>query len=167
MTTVELETLHRFEHDWEATASLELREGDAAAVDAYDRHGHIHGHANQAAAIDAVADVAFAGIVEGRDVLVMAPTNVIVEQLNTTITGRLLDTGHLDPDRRIDIGDCVFYPGQAVVTRASPTEPRAKNGCETATAGKSDPVVAMGCASHTPPPDTTSRSPSTTSPPAT
>ena len=51
--------------------------------------------------------------------LVMAPANAIVDELNTTITQRLLDTGHLDPDRRIDIGDCVFYPGQAVVTRAN------------------------------------------------
>jgi len=66
-----------------------------------------------------VADAAFAGIIEGRDVLVMAPTNAIVEQLNTTITQRLLDTGHLDPDQQIDIGDCVFYPDQAVVTRAN------------------------------------------------
>jgi len=119
VTTVELDTLHRFEHDWEANASLELRDGDAAAVDASDRHGRIHGHADQAAAIDAVADAAFAGIIEGRDVLVMAPTNAIVEQLNTTITQRLLDTGHLDPDQQIDIGDCVFYPDQAVVTRAN------------------------------------------------
>ena len=117
--TVELDTLHRFEHDWEAAASLQLRNGNAMAVDAYDRHGRIHGHADQAAAIVAVADAAFAGILEGRDVLVMAPTNAIVDQLNTTITQRLLDTGHLDPDRRIDIGDCVFYPGQAVVTRAN------------------------------------------------
>jgi len=62
---VELDTLHRFEHDWEATASLELRQGNTTAVDVYDRHGRIHGHADQAAAIDAVADVAFAAIVEG------------------------------------------------------------------------------------------------------
>jgi len=119
VVTVELDTLHRFKHDWEATASLELRDANPSAVDAYDRHDRIHGHADRAAAIDAVANVAFAGIVEGRDVLVMAPTNAIVDQLNTTITRRLLDTGHLDPDRRIEIGDCVFFPGQAVVSRAN------------------------------------------------
>ena len=117
--TVELDTLHRFEHPWEATESLELRDANPSAVDAYDRHGRIHGYADQAAAIDAVADAAFVGIVEGRDVLVMAPTNAIVDQLNTTITQRLLDTGHLDPNQHIDIGDCEFYPGQAVVTRAN------------------------------------------------
>jgi len=119
VTTVELDTLHRFEHPWEAAASLELRNGNAMAVDAYDRHGRIHGHADQAAAIVAVADTAFAGILEGRDVLVMAPTNVIVDELNTTITRRLLDTGHLDPDQCIEIGGHLFFPGQAVVTRAN------------------------------------------------
>jgi hypothetical protein len=49
----------------------------------------------------------------------MAPTNALVDQLNTTITERLLDTGHLDPDQRIEIGGCVFYPGHAVVTRTN------------------------------------------------
>ncbi len=119
VTAVELDTLHRFEHSWEAAASLELRDGDVAAVKAYDHHGLIHGHTDQQAAIDAVADSAFAGIVEGRDVLVMAPTNAMVDELNTTVTNRLLKAGHLDPDQRIDIGGCVFYPGQAVVTRAN------------------------------------------------
>jgi conjugative relaxase-like TrwC/TraI family protein len=119
VVTVELDTLHRFEHAWEAAASLELRDGDAAAVDVYDRHGRIHGHTDQAAAIDAVADAALAGIVEGRDVLVMAPTNALVEELNTAITERLLDSGHLDPDQRINIDGHLFFPGQDVVTRAN------------------------------------------------
>jgi len=111
--------LHRFEHPWEALASLALRDGEASAVDAYDRHGRIHGHTDQQTAIDAVAQAAFAGIIEGRDVLVMAPTNAIVDELNITVVERLLDTGHLDPDRRIDIGGHLFFPGQAVVTRAN------------------------------------------------
>jgi len=64
-------------------------------------------------------EAAFAGIIEGRDVLIMAPTNATVEQLNTTITQRLLDTGHLDPDQRIEIGGHLFFPGQAVATRAN------------------------------------------------
>jgi len=119
VVTVELDTLHRFEHAWEATASLELRDGNAAAVEAYDRHGRIHGHADQQASVDAVADAAFAGIIEGRDVLVMAPTNAIVDELNTAITERLLEACHLESDQRFEVGGCVFYPGQAVVTRAN------------------------------------------------
>lgn len=43
VVTVELETLHRFEHDWEADASITLRNGDESALEAYDHHGRIHG----------------------------------------------------------------------------------------------------------------------------
>lgn len=71
--TDELDTLHRFDNEWEAEASLQ-REGDSAAVDAYDEHGRIHGHADEQTAIAAVSDAAFAGITDRRDVLAMAPT---------------------------------------------------------------------------------------------
>src|SRR6056297_2280625 len=65
VVTVELDTLHRFHHDWEAHASLLLRNGDHTAIDVYDSHGRIHGHLDHAAAVEAVADVAYVGLVEG------------------------------------------------------------------------------------------------------
>ena len=37
----ELERLHRFNHDWEAAASLQLRSGDPRALDAYEAHDRI------------------------------------------------------------------------------------------------------------------------------
>ena len=49
----------------------------------------------------------------------MAPTNTVVDELNATLTERLLAAGRLDPTDRIDIARCVFYPGQPVVTRAN------------------------------------------------
>jgi len=119
VVTVELDTLHRFEHDWEAAASLDLRNGDTNAVDIYDRHSRIHGHADQTAAIEAVADEAFHGIVEGRDVLIMAPTNKVVEELNASLTDRLVRAGWLNPADRIEIGGQVVYRGQPVATRAN------------------------------------------------
>jgi ATP-dependent exoDNAse (exonuclease V) alpha subunit len=119
VATVELDTLHRFEHEWEAAASLDLRNGDRDVVDIYDRHGRIRGHADQAAAIEAVADEAFVGIVKGRNVLVMAPTNRVVDELNATLTDRLIDADWLDPSQRIEISGRSFYPGQPVVTRAN------------------------------------------------
>ena len=39
VVTVELDTLHRFDHKWEADASLKLRDGDHAAIDVYNSHG--------------------------------------------------------------------------------------------------------------------------------
>ncbi|MGK0276402.1 MAG: conjugative relaxase-like TrwC/TraI family protein [Ilumatobacter sp.] len=119
VTTAELDTLHRFEHDWEANASLQLRDRDPAAIAEYERHGRIHGHVDEAAAIVAVADAAFVGIMEGRDVLVMAPTNRVVDEINTTLTQRLLAAGALDPADKIEIAGHCFYAGQPVVTRAN------------------------------------------------
>lgn len=119
VATLELNTLHRFEHEWEADASLALREGDPTIVDTYDRHGRIHGHGDQDAAIAAVVSEAFAGIIDGRDVLVMAPTNRVVDELNAELTDRLISADWLDSDERIEIGGLVFYPGQPVVTRAN------------------------------------------------
>jgi conjugative relaxase-like TrwC/TraI family protein len=117
--TVELDTLHRFEHQWEADASLLLRDGDDSAVDAYDTRDRIHGYADEKAAIEAVIDAAFAGNVEGRDVLVMAPTNRVVEQINEAMTERLLAARQLDPAQAIEIGGDRFFVGQPVVTRAN------------------------------------------------
>jgi ATP-dependent exoDNAse (exonuclease V) alpha subunit len=117
--TVELETLHRFEHEWEADASLLLREGDLSVVEAYETCDRFHGYADQKAAIEAVIDAAVLGNVEGCDVLVMAPTNRVVEQINATMTERLLDAGQLDRAEAIDIGGNRFHIGQPVVTRAN------------------------------------------------
>ena len=119
VVTVELDTLHRFDHPWEADASLALRSGNVSAIGVYEQHGRIHSHDNQSDAIEAVAEAAVAGVVDGRDVLVMAPTNVVVETLNATVTTRLLNAGHLDPSDRIEVGGRVLYPGQPVATRAN------------------------------------------------
>lgn len=116
---VELDTLHRFEHRWEADASLLLRDGEHAAVDAYGTRERIHGYADAEEAIEAVIDAAFVGNIEGRDVLVMAPTNRVVERINEAMTVRLLAARQLDPVDSIDIGGHRFYVGQPVVTRAN------------------------------------------------
>ena len=145
ITTVELDTLHRFHHEWEAEASLKLRDGDHAAIDAYDSHGRLHGHLDHAATLEAVADAAYVGLVEGRDVLVMAPTNAVVDELNATLTERLLAAERLDAADEINIAGCVFYPGQPVVTRANNRTLRYGSGewvpngdCWTVNAGTSD-----------------------------
>ena len=69
--------------------------------------------------VEAVADAAYAGLIEGREVLVMAPTNAVVDELNATLTERLLANGRLDETDRVDIAGCVFYPGQPAVTRGN------------------------------------------------
>ena len=51
--------------------------------------------------------------------LVMAPTNAVVDELNATLTERLLAAERLDAAARINIAGHVFYPGQPIVTRAN------------------------------------------------
>ncbi len=117
--TAELDTLHRFDHQWEADASLLLRDGDATAIAMYERHDRLHGHPDEQAAVDAVVDAAFVGIVEGRDVLVMASTNRVVDLINETMTDRVLAAGWLGAADEVNIGRHRFYIGQPVVTRAN------------------------------------------------
>ena len=45
---------------------IKLRDGDPEAIAVYDSHGRLHGHVNHDAAVEAVADAAYAGLVEGR-----------------------------------------------------------------------------------------------------
>jgi conjugative relaxase-like TrwC/TraI family protein len=117
--TVELDILHRFHQQWEADATLLLRDGNTAAAEAYERHDRLHGHTDEQTAIDAIVDAAVDGIIERREVLVMAPTNRVVEQINETVTGRLLACGFLDEATEIVIGGHCLYVGQPVVTRAN------------------------------------------------
>jgi conjugative relaxase-like TrwC/TraI family protein len=53
---IELTTLHRFTHPDEASATLGLRRGDAAALDFYERHDRIRSGSQEA-----MVDAAFAG----------------------------------------------------------------------------------------------------------
>ena len=165
--TAELDTIHRFDHEWEADASLLLRDGDVAAVEVYERHDRIHGHADEQAAIDAVADAAFAGTVEGRDVLVMAPTNRVVDQINTTMTERLLTAGWLDHADEIEIAGhrsmSVSRSSPEPTTVASPTARTTSSGCATATAGPSSPARETSCTSNSETPATDKRSQPSTS----
>ena len=76
----------------------------------------------------------------GRDVLVMAPTNRVVDEINTAMTDRLLAAGRLDPDEPIEIGGDVFFPASPSspepTTAPSRTDRRA-SGSATATVGPS------------------------------
>ena len=166
--TVELDTLHRFEHQWEADASLLLRDGDVAAVEVYDRHGRIHGHTDEQAAVDAVVDAAFAGTVEGRDVLVMAPTNRVVDQINHTMTDRLLAAGlarpgRQDQHRRTSLLHRPARRHQSQRPHDSPTDPTTNSGYATATAGPCSPGRETSCTSSTETPATVKRFRPTTS----
>ena len=83
----ELERLHRFTHPWEAAASLQLRRGDPAALDAYEAHGRIVAGTLD----DHLARIAATWIDHhdsGRTIAVVASTNDHVDAINHAIQTR-------------------------------------------------------------------------------
>lgn len=123
---VELSSVHRFHADWEKAASLQLRDHDTTVLDEYNQRGRLSGYETEKDAVGQVVAEAVEEMIteagpegESLDVLVMAPTRQLVEQLNERFTNELLDRGVLDQDRPIQVGDRTFYEGQAVVTRAN------------------------------------------------
>jgi len=92
----ELDRIHRFTHDWEAAASLKLRNGDPAALDAYlEQDRIVAGSFEQHAATIANTWIEANG--HGETVAVTAATNDHVDELNRTI--QLARVHHGDIDR--------------------------------------------------------------------
>jgi conjugative relaxase-like TrwC/TraI family protein len=113
----ELTRIHRFTHPWEAAASLQLRAGDPAALDAYEAHGRIvagtlDDHLEQIAR-DWLGHHAI-----GKTVAIVASTNDHVDALNDAIQRVRLTAGDLDPGVAVPIASGEqAHPGEVVVTR--------------------------------------------------
>jgi conjugative relaxase-like TrwC/TraI family protein len=111
--THELAKIHRFTEPWEAAASLQLRRGDPAALDAYIAHGRVHAapfDEHVALATQRWLDATAAGEVAA----VIASTNQHVDALNAAIQR----ARHLDPavTAAIGGGETVMV-GDQIVTR--------------------------------------------------
>jgi conjugative relaxase-like TrwC/TraI family protein len=92
--THELATIHRFRNRWEQAASLQLRAGNADALDAYIDHGRVtDGTFEQLAAEAARAWIDHT--TAGRRVAVVAETNDHVNALNAAIQQARRQHGHL------------------------------------------------------------------------
>lgn len=112
----ELATIHRFRHRWEQRASLQLRAGRAAALDAYFDHRRISAGTFD----DLTADIARRYLelsADGRSVAVVAETNEHVDTLNAAIQRARRAAGHLgDRDVRVAATETVAV-GDHIVTR--------------------------------------------------
>jgi conjugative relaxase-like TrwC/TraI family protein len=80
---IELAQVHRFGHDWEAAASLRLRQGDPTVINTYEQAGRIHAVDNPDHAITAVFTHWQNACAEGHDTLMLARTRADVDALNT------------------------------------------------------------------------------------
>ncbi|WP_041574346.1 MobF family relaxase [Cellulomonas gilvus] len=114
--TAELRTLWRFSQPWEARATLELRHGDPAALDAYARHLRIsHGQHDDMLG-DALASAA-AAEADGRVVLLAAADRRTVSELNARSRAERVRTGTVHADG-VTLGDGLTGGvGDRVVTR--------------------------------------------------
>jgi conjugative relaxase-like TrwC/TraI family protein len=95
--TLTLSEVVRFRSPAEAAASLALRAGDPAAIGFYIDQHRIH-----VGAVDTAADMAFQAWLSdrgaGRDSLLLAPTNAVVDELNTRArAARLTAAAAADP----------------------------------------------------------------------
>ena len=115
--TNELATIHRFRHQWEQTASLELRSGKHTALDAYFDHGRVHADTFESIAGHA-ADRWIAANDAGRTVAVVAETNEHVDALNDAIQQARRRAGQLGAGTTsVARGQRDVHVGDHVVTR--------------------------------------------------
>jgi conjugative relaxase-like TrwC/TraI family protein len=113
--TIELDTIHRFRHEWEATASLKLRHGDPTALDAYLDHdriipGPLHEH------LDNIADAWINTHQQGEHLAITTTTNEHVDAINHTIHQMRLELGQLGPEQ-LHLGHTTFCVGDVITTR--------------------------------------------------
>ena len=92
----ELHEVRRFDAAWEREASIQLRDGDPAAVAAYDRHGRIRG-ADHEAAYDRAASMWLADHLRGKDVLLLAGSNAEAADLSRRVQAKLTQLGTVGP----------------------------------------------------------------------
>jgi conjugative relaxase-like TrwC/TraI family protein len=114
---IELDRVHRFTHEWERDASLQLRNGNPDVADIYGDHGRLHGGTSvqmERAAINRWA----AHRSEGRSVLLMAPTNETVERLNQRAQQHRIHHGELNPTGpQTAAGVYKLFVGDEIATR--------------------------------------------------
>ncbi|MDW3216249.1 MAG: MobF family relaxase [Ilumatobacteraceae bacterium] len=112
--TIELDTIHRFDNDWEAAASLKLRHGDPTGLQPYLDHDRIH-PAPFAEHCDNIANFWMSARFRGEHIAVTTTTNEHVDAINQAVQAHRLETGQLGAG--IHHGDGRLFVGDLIVTR--------------------------------------------------
>jgi conjugative relaxase-like TrwC/TraI family protein len=92
----QLHEVRRFEVAWERQASIQLRDGDPAAVSAYDRHGRIRS-ADYEAAYDRAASMWLTDHLRGKYVLLLAGSNAEAADLARRVQAKLTQLSAVGP----------------------------------------------------------------------
>lgn len=107
-----LEQVHRFNNTWEGPASAAIRQGDATALDVYERHDRIIATGDRSL-VDVVTGLYMDRHDLGVEVGVFAATNHQVDELNTAIQQALATRGHLGKA----VAGTGFHIGDQIETR--------------------------------------------------
>ena len=91
-----LHEVRRFAAEWERQASVRLRDGDLAAVAAYDRHGRIRG-ADEEAAYDCASSMWLADHLRGKNVVLLTGSNAEAAELSRRVQAKLAQMGSIGP----------------------------------------------------------------------
>jgi len=114
---IELDRVHRFNHPWEANASLRLRRGDTTVVEEYEEHGRLRGGTSTRMRMAAVRGW-WEAIQRGETASLTAPTNAAVVELNQAAQMKRLAADELDPDGpTLQVGPYRLHIGDTVATR--------------------------------------------------
>ena len=125
--TVELDRLHRFEHPWEATASLRLRAGDSRALATYATFDRIHpGTIDEH--LDTIAHQWQQSHIAGETLSITSTRNDHVTAINHHIQNTRLLSGDLDPATATRIAGGVVMVGDIVATRHNDRRLRTTTG---------------------------------------
>jgi hypothetical protein len=114
---IELDQVHRFEHEWEREASLRLRRGDVTVAEIYEAHHRLH--AGTIPQMERAAARRWYELREaGKRELLMTPTNEATERLNERCQRARIQAREVDVEgRSIDVGPYRLYVGDEIATR--------------------------------------------------
>jgi conjugative relaxase-like TrwC/TraI family protein len=121
----ELIDVHRFIHEWEKTASLGLRQGNAESIDVYVAHDRVRDGSTEAMA-DAAYEAWRADTRAGRATVLISDSNEAVASLNLRARTELILEGRVDALREVDLHDGTRAAvGDTVITRRNDRRLRA------------------------------------------
>lgn len=121
----ELVDVHRFAHEWEKRASLDLRHGHTEVIDTYADHGRIV-EGDTEAMIDAAYAAWRADLIAGRAAVLVADSNESVTALNNRARTDLILDGTVRGARESELHDGTHAAsGDIVITRRNDRRLRA------------------------------------------
>ncbi|MGZ1489492.1 MobF family relaxase [Brevibacterium sediminis] len=139
----ELVDVHRFVHEWEKTASLDLRHGRTEGIDTYLDHDRIH-EGDGEEMIDAAYQAWQTDRAHGLASVLIAETREDVTALNVRARADLILAGKVRSGREVELNDGTSAGvGDTVITRRNDRRLRTGNGRDWVRNGESWTITGL------------------------